>query len=55
MSRVPYRTPHMVLEVCIQGLPPGSYSAQVTVHDAVSGKDGKLFIPFRVAAKPGSR
>ena len=53
LSRVPYRTTHMVLEVGIQGLPPGQYQAQVTVHDAVSGKVGKLFIPFSVAAKHG--
>lgn len=55
ISRVPYRTTHMVLEVGIQGLPPGAYQAQVVVHDAVSGKQGRLFIPFRVAAKPGNR
>jgi hypothetical protein len=54
ISTVPYRTTHLVLEVAVSGLPAQPYQALVVVHDAASGKEGKIFIPFRVAAKPGA-
>lgn len=52
IARVPYRTTHMVLEVNVKSLPAQAYQAQVVVHDAVSGKTGEVFIPFRIAARP---
>ena len=55
VSRAPYRTTHMVLEVGVGQLPPQPYKALVVVHDAASGKEGRVVIPFRVATRPGAR
>ena len=52
VSRTPHRTTFMVLEATVSQLPAQPYQVEVVVHDAVSGKQGKLRIPFRVAARP---
>lgn len=53
IASVPHRTTHLVMEVATGKLPAQPYLAEIVVHDAVSGKVGKVRIPFRVAARPG--
>jgi hypothetical protein len=52
VSRTPQRTTFMVLEATVSQLPAQPYQVEVVVHDAVTGKQGKVRIPFRVAARP---